>query len=134
MKICFPKLIHNILELNYFQLTSFDILHSRPPRQASPSVISTLPNNPSVISAHPPHTTTLPALRTIPTSSTTINSGRFHQVPHLFTSGLNIYWNICLAISIPWHRFCIDGLTNWKVKSNRWIRLNFMGSLTTEIG
>uniref|UniRef100_A0A915PEM3 ENT domain-containing protein n=1 Tax=Setaria digitata TaxID=48799 RepID=A0A915PEM3_9BILA len=65
----------------------------RPPRQTSPSGISnftsasSLPSSPSVAGAHSSHVTTLPAFRTVPTSSTTvINSGRFHQVPHLFTS------------------------------------------------
>ncbi|VDK63976.1 unnamed protein product [Onchocerca ochengi] len=68
----------------------------RPPRQASPSGISSftstssLSNNPSVISSLPSHTTTLPAFRTISTNSNTISSGRFHQVPHLFTSGVVI--------------------------------------------
>ncbi|KAL3990510.1 ENT domain family protein [Acanthocheilonema viteae] len=68
----------------------------RLPRQSSPSDISSftstssLPNN-SVIGAHPSHSpTALPTLRTIPTSFSAINSGRFHQVPHLFTSGVVI--------------------------------------------
>uniref|UniRef100_A0A0R3RSA1 ENT domain-containing protein n=1 Tax=Elaeophora elaphi TaxID=1147741 RepID=A0A0R3RSA1_9BILA len=68
----------------------------RPPRQTSPSgtsnftSTSSLPSNSSIIGAHPPHTTALPAFRTVSTSSTAINSGRFHQVPHLFTSGVVI--------------------------------------------
>ncbi|OZC08498.1 ENT domain protein [Onchocerca flexuosa] len=68
----------------------------RPPRQASPSGISSftstssLSNSPSVISSLPSHTTALPAFRTISTNSNTISSGRFHQVPHLFTSGVVI--------------------------------------------
>ncbi|VDK77053.1 unnamed protein product [Litomosoides sigmodontis] len=68
----------------------------RPPRQASLSSISSfpstpsLPSNPSLIGTHPPHTTALPTLRTMPTNSTTINSGRFHQAPHLFASGVVI--------------------------------------------
>ncbi|KAM3727397.1 BRCA2-interacting transcriptional repressor EMSY [Dirofilaria immitis] len=66
----------------------------RPPRQASPSVISSftstssLPSNPSTVGSHSSHTSTLPAFRTIPASSSAIKSGKFHQVPHLFTSGV----------------------------------------------
>ncbi|CAG9535499.1 unnamed protein product [Cercopithifilaria johnstoni] len=68
----------------------------RPPRQVSPSGISnftstsSVSGNPAFIGAHPPHTSVLPALRTTPASSTTINPGRLHQVPHLFTSGVVI--------------------------------------------
>ncbi|EFO24849.2 hypothetical protein LOAG_03641 [Loa loa] len=68
----------------------------RPPRQASPPGISSftstssLPSNTSVIGTHSSHTTALPAFRNIPTSSTANSSGRFHQVPHLFTSGVVI--------------------------------------------
>ncbi|KAK6112832.1 ENT domain family protein [Brugia pahangi] len=68
----------------------------RPPRQTSPSGISSftstssLPVTSSIIGTHSSHTTALSAFRTIPTSSATSNSGRFHQIPHLFTSGVVI--------------------------------------------
>ncbi|EJW81449.1 ENT domain-containing protein [Wuchereria bancrofti] len=68
----------------------------RPARQASPSGISSftstssLPSNSSVTGTHSSHTTALSAFRTIPTSPATSNSGRLHQIPHLFTSGVVI--------------------------------------------
>uniref|UniRef100_A0A1I8EWI0 ENT domain-containing protein n=1 Tax=Wuchereria bancrofti TaxID=6293 RepID=A0A1I8EWI0_WUCBA len=68
----------------------------RPPKQASPSdissftSISSLPINSSVIGTHSSHATALSTFCTIPTSSAASNSGRLHQIPHLFTSGVVI--------------------------------------------